>query len=163
MNDDLTQSVHLETGSNPIRMNLRDALESNQVMPTDWKLAVERRKDVVKKFHKMPQHQRIDAETSRSGVTPCVLHQVWGLSSTPTRPHQTWWINLSEGCSANGQHAMNGITQFDMAWRVYFFLFFRLNLNLSFCLKVYFSIFSNIYIYNFPILNILICALVSII
>ena len=76
MNDDLTQSVHLETGSNPIRMNLRDALESNQVMPTDWKLAVESRKDVVKKFHKMPQHQRIDTETSRSGVTPCVLHQV---------------------------------------------------------------------------------------
>ena len=76
MNDDLTQSVHPETGNNPVRMNLMDNLESNQVMPTDWKLAVERRADVVKKFHKMPKHQRIEAEASHSGVTPCILPEV---------------------------------------------------------------------------------------
>ena len=58
MNGDLTQSLHLEIDSNPIRINLRCTQESNQVVPSDWKLVVGRRADVVRKFYNSLKYQR---------------------------------------------------------------------------------------------------------
>ena len=49
MKEGLTQSIHVETDSNPVRVNLRDTVESYQEVPSDWKLVVGRRADVVRK------------------------------------------------------------------------------------------------------------------
>lgn len=73
----LTQSIHQEIDSNPIRINPMDTLESNQVVPCDWKLAVRRRADMVKKFYKSLKQQRRDTEAFHSKVNACVLYQVW--------------------------------------------------------------------------------------
>ena len=75
---------HLEIYCNPISINLREFVESNQVMTSNWKLAVERRADVIRKFYKSLKHQRRDSETSQSWVTAYVLPQDWGLSSPRT-------------------------------------------------------------------------------
>ena len=73
----LTQSIHQEIDSNPIRINPMDTLESNQIVPCDWKFTVRRRADVVKKFYKSLKQQRRDTEAFHSKVNACVLHQVW--------------------------------------------------------------------------------------
>lgn len=39
----------MEIDSNPVRVNLRDTVESYQEVPSDWKLVVGRRADVVRK------------------------------------------------------------------------------------------------------------------
>ena len=63
-----------EIDSNPIRINLRDILESIQVVLSGWKLVVGKWEDVIRKFYKSLKHQRRDAETSHSGVTAWILH-----------------------------------------------------------------------------------------
>ena len=60
-------------------------LESNQVVPCNWKLTVRRRADVVKKFYKSLKHQRRDAEAFHSRVNACVLHQVWSEQPATTQ------------------------------------------------------------------------------
>ena len=115
---------HLEIHCNPIRINLREFVESNQVMTSDWKLAVERRADVVRKFYKSLKHQRRDSETSQSWVTACVLPQDWGLSSPRTTSEPVNYQPQGR-YSANGQCVLKGGMWSDMTGRV--FLFFWLN------------------------------------
>ena len=99
-----------------------DTLESNQVVPCDWKLAVRRRADMVKKFYKSLKQQRRDTEAFHSKVNACVLYQVW-FEKPATSDLVSY--QLQGRYSANGQCVLTGGMRSDMTGRV--FLFFWLN------------------------------------
>ena len=79
MNGDLTQLIHLETDSNPIRINLRCIQESNQkVVPSDWKLAVGRKADVVRKFYNSLKYQGgWDSPVAQLVKNPPTMQETW--------------------------------------------------------------------------------------
>lgn len=148
LNRGLIQSINLEKGKDPIRINWTETEESTQVIAfwleiRSWKgeMWLER---CIKACH-----QRRDTEYVSFGVTTLVSSQVWGLSSQPTTSGQvSFQLQLRIPPPYLRQH---GDLQPEMARRTFLFIFRWTDLKgLVLPLKGSFAFIPNI----------LICALV---
>ena len=95
MNEYLIQSTHLIISKDPIRIYLMDIQKSNQSSHSLLDGSSWLGEYIIRKAYKKLKHQR-SAETSSSGVTAWLLHQIRPLSTLPTtaelvsyRPQQT--------------------------------------------------------------------------
>ena len=84
LNEYLIQSIHLIIGKDPIRIYLTDIQKSNQSSRSLLDGSSWVGEDIIRKAYKKLKHQRRGAETSSSGVTAWLLHQIRPLSTLPT-------------------------------------------------------------------------------